>query len=205
MDNEIKLATRWLSDTDSRNREPEARSFGGTNNGYDYRKKQYPFVYSEITGYSVSCFLNIFRWTGDQKYLSLARQTGDFLLSLQCQDKLREEHGAVAHGLSIPESTIFPHYYSFDCAMIAQGLMALYEEISQEEHLQASVRLGDWLVKKMQKPDGSFLSRSGIFPVRHLSGMMYTWCTQFSLAAMYWWENHVHGGQAVETMIEELF
>ena len=72
----VDLALSWLVETDIRHADGSEASLGGVNQGYNWRERSYPFVYSEITGYAVSTFVDAYRWTGDERYIALARQLG---------------------------------------------------------------------------------------------------------------------------------
>lgn len=158
IDKNIGLRIHWLTESDIRNKDKSKISFGGLNNGYNFRKKKYSFVYNEITGYAIDMYLNIYRWTKEVKYLQFAEESANYLLSLQCIDKGKEEYGAIPHSLSLPDLKKSNKYYSFDAATCLQGLMDLYEEKKDTKYLDSGVLLGNWLINKMQNEDGSFLS-----------------------------------------------
>ena len=128
---------------------------GGVNQSYNVQRKSYPYIYCEITGYAVSTFLNAYRWSGDARHLDSAMQSAQFLLRTQEQHALPEYAGALPQGIALPELTPMRRYYSFDGAMVLQGLMDLYAVQPTGEVFSASIALGDFLIK-MQRPDGSF-------------------------------------------------
>lgn len=154
--NSIELALQWLAHSGLRHANGYAR--GGVNQGYDWRARQYPYVYSEITGYAVSMFVNAYRWTNDAAYLDYARQSADFLLRLQARALDDGCPGAIPHGLTLPDLTLRRQYYSFDAAMCLQGILDLYMLAPQPELIQAAQAMSDWLIARMQKSDGSFRS-----------------------------------------------
>lgn len=156
--NNISLAIRWLTESGIRNKFADKKRFGGINNGYNWRKKEYNYVYHEITGYAISVFSSRFRITKDENYLKYAIQSADYLLGLQCLDEARPEYGAVAHSLSLPDLTVSKEYYSFDNAVILQGLMDLCNVTKKDEYYYCSLKIGNWLLDKMQNNDGSFLA-----------------------------------------------
>lgn len=155
MKNSINLALDWLSKSDIRHREGIAR--GGVNQGYNWQERSYPFVYSEITGYAVSMFVNAYRWTEQERYLTLAQEAAEFLLALQYVAK-DEAQGAIAHGFSLPLFKLRHQYYSFDGAMCLQGLLDLYAIQPTAKLELAAQAMGDWLIYEMQKPSGAFLA-----------------------------------------------
>jgi len=148
----VELALDWLVHSDVR------QTGGGINQGYNWRLRSYPFIYSEITGYAVSAFVDAYRWTGDKNYVTLARESADFLLRIQCLAEEDAVRGAIAHSLSLPGMELQQRYYSFDAAMCLQGLLDL-DDIAPAPDLQKSAQaIGDWLLERMQQENGAFLS-----------------------------------------------
>jgi len=154
----IGLALDWLIHSDVRhaNRQPAVR--GGVNQGYNWQQRSYPFIYSEITGYAVSTLVNAYRWTGDESYVALARQSADFLLRIQRLSQEDAARGAIPHSLSLPDLKLRRQYYSFDACMCLQGLLDLNAVRPAPELRKSAQAIGDWLLGRMQQEDGSFLS-----------------------------------------------
>ena len=153
----IDLALNWLAHSDVRHADGASIAQGGVNQGYNWRQHSYPFIYSEITGYAISTLVNAYRWTGDESYVTLARQSADFLLRVQ---DLADEvvRGAIPHSLSLPDLQPRHEYWSFDAAMCLQGLLDL-NAIRPAPELQRSTQaVGDWLLEQMQQNNGAFLS-----------------------------------------------
>ena len=150
--NAIKLVVKWLSETDIYNKKM------GILESYNCRKKDYSFVYHEITGYAISSFLNIYKSLINDRYLDYAKQAADYLLQFQVTEKYKNEYGAVPHSLSLPGYETAKKYWSFDNAMILQGLTDLYLEAQDEAYYQSALLIAKWLVEKMQNKDGSFFS-----------------------------------------------
>ncbi len=132
------------------------RADGGVNQGYNWEEHAYPFVYSEITGYAVSMFVCAYRWTQDKSYLELARRSAQFLLKYQADTE--PIRGAIPHGLTLPGEQVMPQYYSFDVAMCLQGLLDLHALEQTPALLGASRAIGEWLLTRTQRADGSFLA-----------------------------------------------
>lgn len=155
----VDLALDWLVHSDVRHSaDGDQVAQGGVNQGYNWRQCSYPFVYSEITGYAVSTFVNAYRWTGDESYVTLARQSADFLLGIQGLTEEDTVHGAIPHSLSLPGLELRQQYYSFDAAMCLQGLLDL-DAIKPAPELRKSAQaIGDWLLERMQQDNGAFLS-----------------------------------------------
>lgn len=153
----IDFALKWLQNSEIRCFN-EASAEGGYKNGYDWKNKQYPFVYSEITGYAISTFINIYRWTDKQYYLDLANQSARFLFDIQGLATSENVRGGIPHGLSLPDYKLNRQYYSFDSAMCLQGLVDLYTLDPSPDLLRSVRSLGDWLIHLMQQDNGSFLA-----------------------------------------------
>jgi hypothetical protein len=152
----VELGLGWLAHSGIRHADDGSLASGGVNQGYDWQRRHYPFVYSEITGYAVSTFVNAYRWTGDEVYLSLAGQAARFLLRLQGGVTDGAARGAIPHSLSLPDLEVQRQYYSFDGAMCLQGLLDLHAVRPDERLEEAACAIGDWLVERMQRADGAF-------------------------------------------------
>lgn len=155
---EIDLALDWLVYSGIRHTVDAQIARGGVNQGYNWRERSFPFIYSEITGYAVSAFANAYRWTQEESYLDLARQSANFLKSLQSLAREEATRGAVCHGLSLPDLTPRRQFYSFDLAMCLQGLLDLHAVEPAPELRESARAMGDWLLERAQQEDGSFLS-----------------------------------------------
>lgn len=154
----VDLALNWLARSDVHGVDGHPIARGGINQGYNWRRRSYPYVYSEITGYAVSTFVNAYRWTGDEHYVTLARDSADFLLGVQGLAEGCEVLGAIPQGLSLPGLELQRQYHSFDAAMCLQGLLDL-DAIEPAPELRKSAQaIANWLLERMQRDDGTFLS-----------------------------------------------
>lgn len=154
----VSLALNWLASSGIRCADSNSAAQGGVNQGYNWRARRYPFVYSEITGYAVSTFSNAYRWTGNEGYVGLAQQAADFLLRAQGSVKPAHLRGAIPQGLSLPELQPGHHYYSFDAAMCLQGILDLNRVKPSSQVVASAEAIGNWLLQQMQREDGSFRS-----------------------------------------------
>lgn len=158
MKQSFDTAINWLCESNLRNKDKNLRSFGGINNGYNWQSKVYPFVYHEITGYAISSFLNMYRSLSDDKYLQYAKEAADYLLQFQVIEEYKIEYGAIPHSLGLPDLKESKQYWSFDNAMILQGLADLYLETKGERYYHGAIMIAKWLADKMQTESNSFLS-----------------------------------------------
>ncbi len=154
----IDLAFDWLARSDIRHGDGDRIAQGGVNQGYNWRERSYPFIYTEITGYAISTSANAYRWTDDENYVTMARQSADFLLGVQGLAEEDAVRGAVPHGLSLPDLEPRHQYYSFDAAMCLQGLLDLDAVKPAPELRRSAQAIGDWLLEQMQQDGGAFLS-----------------------------------------------
>lgn len=154
----VELAIAWLLESDVRQPANASKGLGGVRQGYNWKMGSYPYVYSEITGYTVSCLVNLYRWSGEARYLDLARQSAQFLLEVQDKTDRQALCGAIPQGLSLPGLDVIPQYHSFDAAMCLQGLLDLESVVPEPELPRSARAIGDWLVIQMQQENGAFLS-----------------------------------------------
>ena len=157
MNGNIESAIKWLAESNIRNNDKDTISFGGINNGYDWQSKKYPYVYSEITGYAINSFLNIYKWLKEEKYLRYAKEAADYLLRIQSEDRNKTEYGAIPHSLTLPDLKVVRIYWTFDNAVLLHGIADLYSIIKEEKYYDTCLKIADWLLS-MQNQDGSFLA-----------------------------------------------
>jgi hypothetical protein len=153
----IDLVFRWLLHSGLRVPAPSPHA-GAVSRGYDLAQRKHQYLYLEITGYMLSWLLAAYRHTGDETLRPLAHETLDFLLARQVPAGSCPFAGAFPHHVDRESGLSHPLYYSFDAAMILQGLLDYYQESHDPRVLDAARRTGDWLVHHMQQEDGSFLA-----------------------------------------------
>jgi hypothetical protein len=152
----IKLGLNWITGSDIRIRDLDHQSTCGICQGYNWKQGSYPYIYTEITGYGVSSFVNYFRWTGEQSYLDIAQNCAQYLIYVQDLVSEEENYGALPHSLSVTDFKPLHQYFSFDSAMCLQGLLDLNDISPSDDLLRTAKGIGNWLVNKMQRSDGSF-------------------------------------------------
>ncbi len=136
-------------------RSPIRNPDGSVNSGYDWKDKRYPFVYHEITGYAISVGVNCLSWWGSDFHRRTAEEAIRYLESLAHHSK--EGIRGLAHKRDTSTGSISHRYYSFDNAIILQGLAAYLARFPSESRLAFLKGIAAWLVEEMQLPDGSFL------------------------------------------------
>lgn len=134
---------------------PIRSSDGGIHSGYDWRTKTCPFVYHEITGYALSVLANSHRWHQDARYVEMAGQTFAYLSDLASDDQAKA--AGIPHSRPFSGGPLRRRYYSFDNAIILQGLCDAQNEFASIDAKPLILRVAAWLRDEMQNPDGSFL------------------------------------------------
>ena len=127
------------------------RKDGGVNIAYDWKEKTHPFIYHEITGYGVSVGVNCYEWYGDESYLNLAKLSAKYLIDVKELDRK-----SIFHGVWNSTNKKSGRYYTFDNAIILQGLCALYKYWQDEALYDLIDSISDWLVCDMQTKEGKF-------------------------------------------------
>lgn len=153
--NVIESAKRWLLESGIQNLDRNSPTYGSFNAWYDERRKAHSFAFSEITGYGITTLLYLHSLRSDNMLINRAKLAADWLLSkawyprfggLQC----RYDHRTGAFNNRV---------CSFDAGVCLTGLANLYRKTGETEYLEGAIKLGDWLVRYVQREDGSFYAR----------------------------------------------
>jgi hypothetical protein len=139
---------------------------GSVNRSYDLRSKSCSYVYHEITGYAISVFVNCYAWWHEERYNRLAQESVAYFQNLYSR---RRSKAAFPHGKLINNQDFSDTYYSFDNAMILQGLCMYFHLRPSKELTDIITGMSNWLVSEMQQNDGSFhafIDRKGAFKHR---------------------------------------
>ncbi len=154
----VRSAARWLSASGIQNRSRDPKLNGGVAAWYESDKKQYPFLYSEITGYALSAWAFLYNAFKVRSYLGNAKAAAQWLeRSAEIPD------GGIKTRFYLVKGYVLPNYcfhygrvYAFDTAMVGYGALQLYRHTKDPELLQFSERLFRFLVDKMRRKDGLF-------------------------------------------------
>ena len=154
----LQRAAHWLSQSGLQNQSRNSHLRGGVAAWYEIQERQYPFLYSEITGYAISTFVFLSRVTGKKKWLKNAALAARWLI-----DHATGADGGVKTRFYLIKHYVSPNYcfhqgrvYAFDTAMAGYGLLQLYREVKKEEYLKAAGHSLGFLIDQMRKKDGSF-------------------------------------------------
>jgi len=154
----ITLAKNWLLDSGIQNIDKEEKLNGGFNSWYDINKKNYYYIYSEITGYGISTFLFLDKFLDDNILVDRAELAANWIIEVAMHKnggvKTRyyfyEEEGQKNYSF---DSEIL---YTFDTGMVLNGMVSLYRKTKNKKYLDCSLKLVDFLMNKVMKVDGSF-------------------------------------------------
>ena len=130
----------------------QQKESGGVYAWYDPQKKQYSFLYPEITGYAISLFLYLYETEHRPLFLERAVQAARWILDFAW------DH----HTQSIPfrfyhrRPLTFPYAYTFDSAMVLIGLVQLASLTGEKCYQEKATQIGEWLCHTMQNPEGGF-------------------------------------------------
>ncbi len=156
-DRALARAIAWHAEGPVRVRRPGSPDHGATLHGV--RSGRPLGIYTEITGYAVSCFVFLHRARRDPTLLEAAEDAAGYLLTVQ--------DGAGAYA-QMPGKGLFV----FDTAVCIVGLARLHAVTAQKRLLESAVAAGRWLLAQ-QREDGSFLAtpaRPGIPPTHGFFG-----------------------------------
>jgi hypothetical protein len=143
-------------------------------------------VSTEITGYTASALVFLYRVTGQEEYLDRARLTAGFLCDHAWDDALQTfpfEHPS-------PSGASEHHSYFFDCGIIVRGLISVWRATREDRLLDLAVAASRGMIADfhsgadyhpiLELPEKSALTRADQWS--RMPG-----CYQ-AKAALAWWE-----------------
>jgi len=156
----ISGAIKWILHSGIQNISEDKKKHGGFNSWFDLDKKNYKYIYSEITGYGKTTLSFLYDRTGDSLFLERAVLAGEWLL-----DNAFHELGGVRTRYYLDDDKEAADYsfesgqlYTFDSGMALFGLLSLYKFSKDKRFLDGAIKIGKFLVDKCQKPDGSLFA-----------------------------------------------
>jgi len=149
----IKLAKNWLLNSGIQNLEGEHK--GAFNSWFDVNKKNYPYLYSEITGYGITTLIYLYGLSKEEIFLERAKLAADWLIK-----KATHRSGGILCRYFYKKTEFMGSFeneemFLFDNGMVLNGITNLYEITKDEKYLKFSKKLADFIISK-QKEDGSF-------------------------------------------------
>jgi len=154
----LELASDWLTKSEIIHGSSANSRYGPLKGGYLIDEKKYNFIYNEINGYGISCFVNLYRSTGNEEYLRHAKAVADYLFSTLSGEDGHVSTLAFVHSASFPEQKLNRRYFSFDNGMIVSGLLDLYEVTGDLKYYDHGKRCISWIIESLQQSDGAFHS-----------------------------------------------
>jgi len=150
------LANMWLLKSGIQNAGGPGK--GGFNSWFDLARKDYSYIYSEITGYGITSLLYLSRYFGEEFYLDKAVSAYEWLATSALDDSGGVRTRDYYHDMENSGRYSFDsgNIYAFDNGMVLYGVVNLYKRTGDSRHLAFARTLADFLVKNMVKDDGSF-------------------------------------------------
>lgn len=150
----IDLAKEWLLNSGIQNLKED--NIGAFNSWYDINKNSYEYAYSEITGYGVTTLIFLYQLEKNNLYLERAKLAADWLIN-----KAKHKSGGILTRYFYKDANFIGSFddeqiFSFDCGIVLNGITALYNVTKEKKHLDFCKSLANFMIKKMQKKDGSF-------------------------------------------------
>ncbi|MBU2633737.1 MAG: glycoside hydrolase family 88 protein [Nanoarchaeota archaeon] len=154
MEENIKIAKNWLLNSGIQNIKGEHK--GAFNSWFDINKKNYPYAYSEITGYGITLLIFLYNLIKEEILLERANLATDWLIN-----KAKHNSGGILTRHFYDKANFMGSFeneeiFAFDCGMVLNGVTNLYNITKDEKHLEFCINLADFMINKMQKQNGSF-------------------------------------------------
>ena len=151
LEERIELVKRWLLDSGI-----QSERLGGFYAWQNMKDRRHSYLYSEITGYAITILCFLYKITKENIFLEKAHSAALWIL----HDAL-DKSGAVLTRNYVKDPV--EHYsfergnvYSFDCAMVAFGMLKLYKLTGSKEYLACAENIVNFLNDKMLKPNGIY-------------------------------------------------
>ena len=123
-------------------------NLGGVHSYYDAQNEEYGFIYPEITGYFLSLLRFLHSREPKEKYLKLARNSGNWLI------KIYDEYGGIIQGVNTDKNKL-NLTYSFDTGICAKGLIDCFLITNDEKYLEYGKKLCHWIIDESLEPNGT--------------------------------------------------
>lgn len=145
---QFEKVKNWLIDSELTISDPNDENCGGVHSFYDEQKKEYGFLYPEITGYYLSTLCFLYHKEFNESYKNLARNSAEWLLNIF------NKYGGIVQGVATDESRQNVTY-SFDTAICAKGLLDYYTITKDDIFLNYGRKMCMWLIEEALEKDGT--------------------------------------------------
>lgn len=151
------IALHWMLYSGIQNHSHENSAInGGFSCWYDIERKEYPFIYAEITGYAIETLLYLYYLKRQDKYLEKAVNAADWLITyMQYEGGDTKARGGF-FWKRFPDGSLSKFVYSFDTGMCITALVDLFHATKKYMYLDSAVSAANWLTDVMQNRNGSF-------------------------------------------------
>lgn len=124
---------------------------GAFNAWFDLDKKNYPFAYSEITGYAMTALLFFNRMEKQKGLMQRAEKAAKWLHdnALSKEGAVRTRHYYNAKKADERFSFEGGNVFAFDCSMVLNGFVNLFNETKEKEYLNYAEKIAGFLDEKM--------------------------------------------------------
>ena len=143
----VEGATRWLLHSGIQH------PGGGVHAWYDRRTKDYAFLYPEVTGYAITTLLFLHSLDRNPLFVARAKAAASWLL----EQAVEPRSGAVL--CRFDGTRWLERQCTFDNGICLNALVNLFRVTRDEAYLDAALRMADWLLAVVRRPDGSFYAK----------------------------------------------
>ena len=139
----------WLLNSNLVIHEKNDENCGGLYSFFDEDKKEYGFIYPEITGYFLSTLRFLNSIEKNDIYIDYGQKSAEWLYSIY------DKHGAIIQGIYNQQPKRLS--YSFDTAICAKGLLDYYAISNNKKFFEFGKKLIDEIINEAIQSDGSIL------------------------------------------------
>ena len=152
----ISLAKEWILNSGIQNLNGTLK--GGFNSWFDIDNKNYPFIYSEITGYGIITLIFLDSIFKDKILLSRAELAAKWLISnaLHASGGIKSRYYYEKSEENSQYSFEKGFLYSFDSAIVMNGLVDLYTVTKNDLYLGTAQKIANFLINEMMTREGTF-------------------------------------------------
>lgn len=144
LDKIIENNINWLTNSDICIK--QGKDKGALYGWKDLTNSSYPFIYSEIVGYAITCFSWLFNKKYDKDLLNAAQEGAQWIINNKLFGLLTT--GKINTSSFDSKGDISNQIYSFDNGMILTGLMNLYKIDKDSKNLNTAIEVADGLIDK---------------------------------------------------------
>ncbi len=148
MSSQFEKVKNWLLNSGLVISNIKHENCGSVHSFYDEQKKEYAFLYPEITGYYLSTLCFLYNKENNEQYKHLAKNSADWLIDLF------NKYGGIVQGIN-HDTSRQKTVYSFDTAICAKGLIDFYLVTGDSKFLDYGKQMCHWLIESALENDGT--------------------------------------------------